>query len=339
MDSSCLRGMDGIEGAGVLRRLEPSLAVIMLSVFRDEDRVFRNADPLASEQEIASAEREEDFHRGTLVATGEREIDSRIAKLFLATPAARPFAAAMLRDRPYISGQSELAMEVAGAIAGGEWNQFGVTDAQAEHAWLQFTRLLISRYGRQAEGILDYGHPLHAEAVARRVRREIHEGVPGDDGGEGGSDAGGTEPLYRPNVRGGTGEPGSVSRSLDGTRSATEAPRQTEGRPHERGSSSLEFVSAGLSNLLKEEGPKGNYSGLGAFEDRFVRNLSQLEKANPRAHTDALKAAGSRGQTAVILRAAVPKIEEALRAAKGPSWDEFRQARNRDRVRLQSNAG
>ena len=41
MDSSCLRGMDGIEGAGVLRRLEPSLAVIMLSVFRDEDRIFR----------------------------------------------------------------------------------------------------------------------------------------------------------------------------------------------------------------------------------------------------------------------------------------------------------
>jgi DNA-binding NarL/FixJ family response regulator len=36
-----LRGMDGIEGVGVLRRLEPSLAVIMLSVFRDEDRVFR----------------------------------------------------------------------------------------------------------------------------------------------------------------------------------------------------------------------------------------------------------------------------------------------------------
>jgi DNA-binding NarL/FixJ family response regulator len=36
-----LRGMDGIEGVSLLRRLEPSLAVIMLSVFRDEDRVFR----------------------------------------------------------------------------------------------------------------------------------------------------------------------------------------------------------------------------------------------------------------------------------------------------------
>jgi DNA-binding NarL/FixJ family response regulator len=36
-----LRGMDGIQGVGLLRRLEPSLAVIMLSVFRDEDRIFR----------------------------------------------------------------------------------------------------------------------------------------------------------------------------------------------------------------------------------------------------------------------------------------------------------
>jgi DNA-binding NarL/FixJ family response regulator len=36
-----LRGMDGIEGVGLLRRLEPCLAVIMLSVFRDEDRIFR----------------------------------------------------------------------------------------------------------------------------------------------------------------------------------------------------------------------------------------------------------------------------------------------------------
>jgi DNA-binding NarL/FixJ family response regulator len=36
-----LRGVDGIEGVGLLRRLEPSLAVIMLSIFRDEDRIFR----------------------------------------------------------------------------------------------------------------------------------------------------------------------------------------------------------------------------------------------------------------------------------------------------------
>jgi DNA-binding NarL/FixJ family response regulator len=36
-----LPGVDGIEGVGLLRQKVPSLAIIILTVFRDEDRVFR----------------------------------------------------------------------------------------------------------------------------------------------------------------------------------------------------------------------------------------------------------------------------------------------------------
>src|SRR5271165_7382044 len=36
-----LPGMDGIEGTRLLRQRLPNLAIIILTVFRDEDRVFR----------------------------------------------------------------------------------------------------------------------------------------------------------------------------------------------------------------------------------------------------------------------------------------------------------
>jgi hypothetical protein len=78
-----------------------------------------------------------------------------------------------------------------------------------------------------------------------------------------------------------------------------------------------------LVSLLTHEGPRGNYSGLGALQNVFVRNLSQLERASPEAHTAAVRAAASSGQVAVLLRGAVPKIERAL-SPKGPAWDEVR---------------
>lgn len=76
---------------------------------------------------------------------------------------------------------------------------------------------------------------------------------------------------------------------------------------------------------MTREGPRGNYSGLGAIQNILVRNLSQLEKASPEAHAAAVRAASSSGQVEVLLRAAVPKIQQAL-GPKGPTWDEFRLA-------------
>ena len=145
--------------------------------------------------------------------------------------------------------------------------------------------------------------------------------------------------------RGNAGAPAEPAASPPGPRPGlkkTQAAKQRQPRqntpvrqakPHERGAATPEFLTAGLSHLLEETGPKGNYSGLGAAKDRFIRNLSQLEEANPKAHTAALAAAGSRGQAAVLLRGAVPKIERTLRAGNGPSWDEFRTALVESRLR------
>ena len=62
-----------------------------------------------------------------------------------------------------------------------------------------------------------------------------------------------------------------------------------------------------------DDAPKANYSGMGILKNALIRNLSQLEKASPKAHE------------AVILRGAVPKIQDALEGS-GVSWQEFRQS-------------
>jgi hypothetical protein len=90
------------------------------------------------------------------------------------------------------------------------------------------------------------------------------------------------------------------------------------------------LVQAGL---VPEAGaPKVNYSGLGRIKDIFVRNLSQLEKASPAGHEAAVHAAGSRGEAAVLLRAAVPRIQADL-GTGGPNWNEFRTALIESRLR------
>lgn len=92
-------------------------------------------------------------------------------------------------------------------------------------------------------------------------------------------------------------------------------------------------IAASLNRRFgPEEGPKANYSGLGSFKDRFLRNLSQLEKANLRAHQAAVRAAASRAQSATILRAAVPSITKALEGSNF-SWEELRLALIESRLR------
>ena len=108
------------------------------------------------------------------------------------------------------------------------------------------------------------------------------------------------------------------------------SPEDSDSDPSADGTS---FLTGGISKLFEETGPATKYSGMGVTEDRFVRNLSQLERASPKAHAAAVKEASSRSQAAVILSAAVPKIEEVLRKNDGPSWDEMRQALVESRLR------
>lgn len=65
-----------------------------------------------------------------------------------------------------------------------------------------------------------------------------------------------------------------------------------------------------------------NYSGMGGVKTRLVRNLSQLEKAAPASHAAAVRAAGMRSLSRVLIRRAAYRIQETMRTQGG--WDAFR---------------
>lgn len=91
-----------------------------------------------------------------------------------------------------------------------------------------------------------------------------------------------------------------------------------------------EYLRKTLTGKEKDE-PKANYSGLGAVENAYVRNLSQLGRASENAHAAVVKAATSRAQVNAMMRVKVPLIKKAL-AGSGVSWDEFRQGLTQSRL-------
>jgi hypothetical protein len=99
----------------------------------------------------------------------------------------------------------------------------------------------------------------------------------------------------------------------------------------ERGAASLDFLTGGLFGKSNDGEPETHYSGLGAFKDKTVRNLSQLEKANKTVHAAAVTTAASRAQAAALIRMAAPRIEAAL--GKDVSWLDFRRALIESRLR------
>jgi hypothetical protein len=72
-------------------------------------------------------------------------------------------------------------------------------------------------------------------------------------------------------------------------------------------------------------GPRLNYSSLGRAKDLAIRNLSQLEKADPEAHRAVVRAATGQAQSATLIQRAAPRIEKAL-GTDGPSFTQFRKA-------------
>lgn len=100
----------------------------------------------------------------------------------------------------------------------------------------------------------------------------------------------------------------------------------------ERGAVSLADLDAYAKKKLGTGGPRMNVSGLGALQDRYVRNLSQLEKVSPVAHSAAVRTASSRVQGTVLLRAAVPQIERAM-GEHGPTWPDLKAALVESRLR------
>lgn len=116
---------------------------------------------------------------------------------------------------------------------------------------------------------------------------------------------------------------------------ASDEPAQTSLFGPERGGTNLDFLTGGLAgklqNKLQTEGAvRANYSGLGAMQDKFARNLSQLGKASEEGWKAAVRAASSRSQASSILRTAMPQIERALGNVKSV---DFRRALIESRLR------
>jgi len=97
-----------------------------------------------------------------------------------------------------------------------------------------------------------------------------------------------------------------------------------QGAAAERGSFSLKPT--------EPAGPRENYSFLGRARDLTVRNLSQLEKADPESHAAVVRAATAKAQSATIIQEAEPRIEKAL-GKDGPSFTDFRKALIEGRLR------
>jgi hypothetical protein len=87
-----------------------------------------------------------------------------------------------------------------------------------------------------------------------------------------------------------------------------------------------------IRSFGKTERGEPNFSASGAIESKYVRNLGQLEDASPKAWEAAVRAAGSKGQAAVVMRGAVPRILADLKGS-GVNWDMFRSALVESRLR------
>lgn len=75
----------------------------------------------------------------------------------------------------------------------------------------------------------------------------------------------------------------------------------------------------------REQAGEANYSGLGARESKYVRNLGQISRASEPARAAAVRAGSSAAQANIMIQTAAPKIEEAL-GKDGPTFKEFRTA-------------
>jgi hypothetical protein len=72
----------------------------------------------------------------------------------------------------------------------------------------------------------------------------------------------------------------------------------------------------------KPDAAEWNYSGFGGVKTRLVRNLSQLERAAPPSHASAVRAAGTRSLSRVLVRRAAYRVQEIMR--QPAAWDAFR---------------
>lgn len=214
------------------------------------------------------------------------------ADVFLAPGALGRHAANVLRrDFGYrFKWSGKAAAEIGVRLtAPGRYKELGINPAQARELGDQYLQLLEKEYG--------------SEKVAE-LRQRIEA-------------ARDTDPLdlSRRSGDANTGRPENVDRFRVGSQ------QHGKSEPGSAVSKPEPEFSLTRSPEPGDEG-KVNYSGLGALQDKFVRNLSQLNKASPVAHEAAIRAASSKSQASVVLKTAAPAIERAL--GKDHTYEDFR---------------
>ncbi len=199
-----------------------------------------------------------------------------------------------------------------------DWEDMGLRDSEAAELAKLYVDELIAQHGNKA-----------AEVVERTVHALGGAFEPGDWGpaAAGEAPAGAGEPA--------AADPGTANergRGIRGGLAGAYRWREIAGVRRPGTAPRLSDLAGWISRRFGADGPRVNYSGLGALKTKYLRNLSQLEAASISAHTAAIRAASSRAQSATILRAAVPKILETLNGS-GYTWPELRLAMIESRLR------
>ncbi len=148
------------------------------SLARAKDSIVTvvNADPSISAKDIRAAEREEEAHRAILLSAGG-PFSERFIGRFLSQRETLSVLPRFRQLRPYVVTPLEIANELPVLLINGERQSVGLGSAEAERLWYLFAKLLIEEHGEQALAILKYGHSEHREKVAKRIRREMGEGI------------------------------------------------------------------------------------------------------------------------------------------------------------------
>jgi N12 class adenine-specific DNA methylase len=238
----------------------------------------------------------------------------------------------------------EMSAEIGAFLAARQWARLGLTADQAGELGHHYLTLVAQRFGPsktnrahqalreatlKAKEALDARRPRQAADVspAQRSAGGIEQGAPGLPAGE---RSGPRAATARSAAEGPTGgEPGADLPAFQrGTAPGFLARLKDNAEPLR-----LTNIAHFLRQKFGEREGYVNYYGIGAHR-RFLpgSNLKQIEHASPATHTQALRAAGARGEANAIMHASMPAIAAALQGS-GVSFDELRLAYIESRLR------
>jgi hypothetical protein len=222
----------------------------------------------------------------------------------------------------YANNPSVLAAELDAHLASGPggWADLGLTPEQAQEYADFADALAVETYGQ--DKLDEYEDVLGGSAILGK--HDDRDGaVP--DGRSGGSseEESGDRPgsAQRQGIDGqlregkGPGVPQDAVSVHSGS-SGAQRGKLGENRPGETETAISTTVRKDVlasRRPINPNEPESNFSGRAAKKSKFVRNLSQVEKARPQVHEKAVQAATSRAQTTALIHASSPQIVKALR--------------------------